>query len=564
MLFHKTNSSNPKRCIKWITTIITIFKIDSRGAKYYIKRIIITVILLLICIYSILKYNDPDRIIKWHDDTVGWIVSQEVIKHTDEVKVSEISDFVKLDLDAENIKNIRDLKYLDNLEELTLNVKNIRNQRALKHLGRLDRLVLTNGDMKTLKYIKELNISTLVLKNFRLSSIEPLSEIDTLSRLEITDTFIADISSLKDLSGLSYLSLTNVSSDSQISLCENGSYKEMYLSNVEIDLDSLSHCTDLISLGLENIHPINGTDLELPDSLRKAAFKECGLTDLNLFLTLPGLTSLDVSCNTIQDINGLKALSNLEELSLAYNPVQNLSPIQYLDGIAALNLSGIKLEKEELAMLSKMRLEELSVSNCNISDLDFLKGQYEIKKLDLSNNSIDDIRMLGMYRQDLKYLNISENPIEDLTPLKEWAPSIYLFVDYPLFEGVELDVSGINLRKIEHEKGVGVIKEIALSKLSVRNCGLNNMDIVGTLSKLQFLDVSENSIDEFISLDGLPFLKDMIAIDSLTSKKNLPYRSIMLTPPGTYGVPSLGKTYGLSFFAHAKNSKKVWTRLVIE
>ena len=111
MLFHKINSNSSNRCIKWITTIITIFKIDSNGAKYYIKRIIATIILLLICIYSILKYNDPDRIIKWHDDTVGWIVSREEIKHTDEVKVSEISDFVKLDLDAENIKNIRDLKY---------------------------------------------------------------------------------------------------------------------------------------------------------------------------------------------------------------------------------------------------------------------------------------------------------------------------------------------------------------------------------------------------------------------------------------------------------------------
>ena len=111
MLFHKINSNSSNRCIKWITTIITIFKIVSNGAKYYIKRIIATIILLLICIYSILKYNDPDRIIKWHDDTVGWIVSREEIKHTDEVKVSEISDFVKLDLDAENIKNIRDLKY---------------------------------------------------------------------------------------------------------------------------------------------------------------------------------------------------------------------------------------------------------------------------------------------------------------------------------------------------------------------------------------------------------------------------------------------------------------------
>lgn len=443
MLFHKINSNSSNRCIKWITTIITIFKIDSNGAKYYIKRIIATIILLLI-------------------------------------------------------------------------------------------------------YIKKLNISTLVLKDFRLSSLEPLSKIDSLFSLEITDTYIADISSLKDFSGLLYLSLTNVSSDSQISLCENGNYKEIYLSNVEIDLDSLSHCTDLISLGLENIHPINGTDLELPGSLRQAAFKDCGLTDLNIVLSQPELTSLDVSCNTIQDIDGLKAFSNLEELSLAYNPVHDLSPIQHLKSIAALNLSGITLEKEELAMLSGMQLEELSASNCNISDLDFLEGHYEIKKLDLSDNLIDDIRMLEIYRQDLKYLNISENPIKDLTPLKEWVPKALFFGDYPELEGVELDVSGISLGKIEHERGIGVIQSMVLSKLTARNCSLENTEIALAQIKLQFLDVSENPIEEFICLDGLPFLKDIVARDSLISEKELPYLSIMLTPPGTYGISSLWKFFPIN------------------
>lgn len=44
-------------------------------------------------------------------------------------------------------------------------------------------------------------------------------------------------------------------------------------------------------------------------------------------------------------------------------------------------------------------------------------------------------------------------------------------------------------------------------------------------------------------LRWVTILKDIVARDSLISEKELPYLSIMLTPPGTYGISSLWKFF---------------------
>lgn len=550
-LFQRINSSFFKHHKNWLITII--------------------VLILSICIYSILIYNKADHTIKWHDGTIGWIASRELMKYTDEVKVSELSEISKIELDAETITDIRDLKYFSNLEELTLNLKNVKHMNALEKLDKLERLVLINGNMKTFEYLTELNVSTLVLKNFTLSSIEPLSEMGNLSRLEITDTFIADISSLRNMDRLSYLSLANVNSDTQISLCENGDYKEIYLSNVEINsLNSLNRYTGLTSLVLEDINLIDNMDLEFPDSLKIVALKNCGLIDFKKLLTIPGLTSLDVSGNLIQDIHDLEAFNNLKELSLANNPIYDLSPIQCLKNITSLNLSGISLDRKMLDLLSKIQLEELSVSNCNISDLDFLKGHNEIKKLDLSNNAIDNIEVLKMYRKDLKYLDISWNPISDLSPLKDWICNADIRIQDPLYEGAELNVSGINLGEIDFEKGIDVIIDMTLSKLTARSCGLRDTELIIVQLKLQFLDISDNPIDNIFDCKGLALLKEVIARDTLLDEAELeifnfyPQGVIPLTPPGTYGISSLCKEPVVWGFFPIDYSKMDWIRVVIE
>ena len=530
--------------------------------------------ILLISIYKIRSYYNPERMMKWGDATVGWIVSQELRTEYDdihrygEIKVNELFDIVKLDLDAETIRSIQDLKHCTNLKELNLNARNITNLSVLRRLNKVDKLVVSHGDMKTLNYLKDLKVSTLILKDFTLSSVEPLVENGNLSRLEVEDTYIEDAGSFQNLSGLTHLSLVHVSTDMPLVLCESNNYQEVCLSKVKIqNMDTLSHCTDLVSLKLESINLNDSMETGLPAGLKEVTVKDCGLTNLKMFLSLPNLTSLDVSDNVIEDISDLEKLSDLKALSLANNPIGDLSPIGCLKGRLKLNLSGIPLEGEILDVLSKMQFEEIAVSNCSLSDIGFLSGHDEIKRMDLSDNGIENIEILNIYRKGFSYLNLSGNPVCDLTPLTEWAPNIpSLYEDDPYFEGVELDVSGIQLGEMDAEKGIDVIENIILSRLTVRDCGLETAELARVQVRLQYLDISGNPIESIEPLEQLKFLTDVIARDTLITEKKLPrpHLTKLSTPPGTYGIAASWKSTGLEIFFFMDTGKKKWVRIVIE
>ena len=488
-------------------------------------RIFIVLGILITLFCGIWYYNDDNRYVNWDDDTVGWIINEEMvyIYHSySKTRINELPDIYKLNLDAELIKSIKVLKYFKNLESLVINAKNIKSLKTLQSLEKLDELVIIYGDMNTLKYLKKLNVSNLVLENFNLPSVDPLLEMPNLSKLEIKHSYINDTQALSKL--------------------ENGNYEGLYLSNIDIEsFDFLPTCKNLTSLKLEKINIENGMDIEFPTGLTEVMFKGCGLKNLKRFLMLPNLVSLDVSDNEILDINDLSKLNDLKELSLANNSIQDLTPIKNLKGDIKLNISGIKLEGDILRLLSMMQFEELYVANCDLSSLGFLEGHTEIKRLDISNNSISDIDILKMYRKELTYLNIAWNPIYDLSPLVEWAPSILIHdkknQDFP---GVEFDMSGIQLEKIEEDKGIHIIEETIFRKLTARNCGLKDVDLVKYQLEIEYLDISNNPIESISGADGQRFLKEIVAKNTLIDGDKI-ITLKTLSPSKVYAISSYWK-----------------------
>ena len=535
--------------------------------KLWRISIILGILIILFC--GIWYYKDDNRYVNWDDDTVGWIVNEEMvyIYHSySKTRIKELPDINKLNLDAELIKSIKVLKYFKNLESLVINAKNIKSLKTLQSLEKLDELVIIYGDMNTLKYLKKLNVSNLVLENFNLPSVDPLLEMPNLSKLEIKHSYINDTQALSKLENLTYLSLVDVQADSSISLCENGNYEGLYLSNIDIEsFDFLPTCKNLTSLKLEKINIENGMDIEFPTGLTEVMFKGCGLKNLKRFLMLPNLVSLDVSDNEILDINDLSKLNDLKELSLANNSIQDLTPIKNLKGDIKLNISGIKLGGDILSLLSTMQFEELYVANCDLSSLDFLEGHTEIKRLDISNNSIRDIGILKMYRKELTCLNIAWNPIDDLSPLVEWAPSTLIHdkknQDFP---GVEFDMSGIQLEKIEEDKGIHIIEETIFRKLTARNCGLKDVDFVKYQLKIEYLDISNNPIESIDGADGQRFLKEIVAKNTLIDGDKI-ITLKTLSPSKVYAISSYWKLcceIGSSFYR--TKGKPVIARVILK
>ena len=92
-------------------------------------RIFIVLGILITLFCGIWYYNDDNRYVNWDDDTVGWIINEEMvyIYHSySKTRIKELPDINKLNLDAELIRSIKVLKYFNNLESLVINAKNIK------------------------------------------------------------------------------------------------------------------------------------------------------------------------------------------------------------------------------------------------------------------------------------------------------------------------------------------------------------------------------------------------------------------------------------------------------
>lgn len=102
----------------------------------------------------------------------------------------------------------------------------------------------------------------------------------------------------------------------------------------------------------------------------------------------------------------------------AYNYEQiKVKGVEYSVGLTELNLSGKKLENDDIKILSKMtNLRSLDLSNNNISDISALGGLTNITYLNLDNNKISDISAIENIKC-LETLWLNNNSVSDISVL---------------------------------------------------------------------------------------------------------------------------------------------------
>ena len=136
--------------------------------------------------------------------------------------------------------------------------------------------------------------------------------------------------------------------------------------------------------------------------LEKLTLKECDISNIEFLnkLTkyLPGLVSLDLSNNAIEDLSPVGSLSELEDLTLNYNKITSISSLATL-----------------------RNLDYLSLNHNSIEDLTSLVQCSSLSILDITHNKIRDVsvivKMGGI--QGASCLSLNFNLIEDFSCLAE-------------------------------------------------------------------------------------------------------------------------------------------------
>lgn len=194
--------------------------------------------------------------------------------------------------------------------------------------------------------------------------------------------------------------------------------KELTVYGLPADqLRSLSSLSDLETLCVINT-PVSADELNTIASLpklQKLTLSGCSLSSITALQAAKSLTYLDISNNTLRNIQPLASMKGLTEAYLQHNVISDLSALSALASLKTLDVSYNNLS-DISPLLSVKTLQLLNISNNSITELTGIEQLSELSDLSASHNGITDISMLSG-NSALSKLNVSNNSLTDISAL---------------------------------------------------------------------------------------------------------------------------------------------------
>ncbi len=231
--------------------------------------------------------------------------------------------------------------------------------------------------------------------------------------------------------------LTRADAAKLTSLNVNGLYVES-LSGLEC-FTSL-YALDLSMNSISDLEPLAQLSL-----LTELGLSNNRITDLTPLSTISTLGSLWIAGNTIEDVTPLAALPNVWGLELSSNEIADLTPLQNLTTLDSLSVSFNPVTSiQALAGLTNLRTLSVGPNPAFDGDLSPLTGFTRLEMLQLPECGLEDAE-LGPLSDlaSLQYLSLDGNEIVDVAALSEYSDTTLSLHDNPL------DCDGESLRLLQ-------------------------------------------------------------------------------------------------------------------
>ncbi|MHC4214899.1 MAG: leucine-rich repeat domain-containing protein, partial [Planctomycetota bacterium] len=175
------------------------------------------------------------------------------------------------------------------------------------------------------------NLNRLSMKDNLAKDFELLSEMKSLTHLDLQGTSIVDASGLSNLKSLEFLNLDNNKIADISALSDLRNIEVLYLSKNQIsDIGALSEMTKLkyLHANLNRIKDFSA--LAKMTSLEEVQLINNRIEKIPDISALTKLHILELSHNSIHDISGLAGLRNLTRLGLELNPLNSKAYTKYI------------------------------------------------------------------------------------------------------------------------------------------------------------------------------------------------------------------------------------------
>lgn len=216
-----------------------------------------------------------------------------------------------------------------------------------------------------------------------------------------------------------------------------------------------------------------------------------------------------------KDLSDLCYLTYVEELAIESVPSGQLNYLASLTNVSSLQIRNVSISADEMSLIGSLpKLEQLALSNCNLTTIAGLESAAGITYLDLSNNTIRDLTPLKSM-VNLKEVYLQHNAVNDLTILGGLKSITKLDVSYnlltsltPLFNCnslVYLDAGNNTLTSLAGISGLTALESLLLPANTI-----SDVVPIADCTKLKELDISSNMVSDITSLGVLSNLETFV------------------------------------------------------
>ncbi|CAL6009297.1 Conserved_hypothetical protein [Hexamita inflata] len=419
----------------------------------------------------------------------------------------------KLSLVQSGLRNVDSLKYLINLKELNLS----QNYSFLKQIDitPLQNLPLTVLNLSSSDFQNtEILASFIHLQNLNLSGkkdvdITPLYNLLQLIKLDIRDCNLGNVNSLKRLVNLKEL---NLQLNKNIDISQLQYLSQLIVVNLNScelkSIETLRYLVNLEDLSINNNKIIFIQPLQHLSKLRYLDAEINLIIDICSITNHPNFKSFLLGFQDLPKEEQLTFAKELTELERNYDQIMTE---KYLPQIAA---GSLKIDSntllKSLEFIQNMNIYRLELINC--PQIPPILNCNSIKELSLNDCNVSDFNSLQLDSLEKLFIQYMNNKNIEEHEQKENADK-YKYVSFKLIYNIvkfsqlkELSINGYVAVDISP-----LYKMIQLTKLSLVQSGLGNVDSLKYLINLKELNLSNNN--QIFDISPLYYLKQLSVLN---------------------------------------------------
>ncbi|XP_072339173.1 uncharacterized protein [Scyliorhinus torazame] len=209
-----------------------------------------------------------------------------------------------------------------------------------------------------------------------------------------------------------------------------------------------------------------------------------GIKKIHTFEKLPGIKILDLSCNSIEEIENLDNNSEITELKLYGNNIRKIKNLERLQDLQILQLQFNRITSIRKGLLRLRKLQRLRLDSNQlicVESREFV-GLSHLTSLDISHNQLSDINAVNVL-PCLEELLASHNELCGVIDLSKCNKL------------QELDLSN---NKISEVRGLPLLE--TLTSVNLSGNVLCSTECLGSLCSLQEMNLADNQLKSVCSL----------------------------------------------------------------